>query len=158
MESKLAKEIKMIRGFPSLEAEAYLNLQRTAWATLDEVSKMMRGQGVTPQQYNVLRILRGAGEDGLMCSEISNRMLTRDSDVTRLLDKLERHGYVQRERSTEDRRVVIAVITEKGRDLAEELLEPLHQKHVERFGKLGAEKLRTLIELLEEVRDEIEKD
>jgi len=156
MESKLAKEIKMVRGFPSLEAEAYLNIQRTAWATLDELSRLMRDRGVTPQQYNVLRILRGAGEDGLMCSEISSRMLTRDSDVTRLLDKLERHEYVIRERSKSDRRVVIARITDAGKQLAEDLFQPLHDKHVARFGRLGAEKLRTLITLLEEVREDLE--
>jgi DNA-binding MarR family transcriptional regulator len=107
---------------------------------------------LTPTQYNALRILRGAGEDGLSCSEVSERMITRESDITRLLDRLENSGWIMRERPSTNRRLVLARITPAGLNLLSLLDEPLVAGHRRLVGHLGAEKLTQLIELLEEIR------
>src|SRR5204863_7953150 len=106
MSGKLQAEIHQKRPFPSPAAEAYLNVLRTADALTEAIEAVLRPFGVTPTQYNVLRILAGAGKAGLSCSEISERMLTRDPDMTRLLDRLERAGHVTRAREARDRPVI----------------------------------------------------
>src|SRR6266849_6704672 len=98
-------------------------------------------------QYNVLRILRGAPE-GLPCGEIASRMITRDPDVTRLLDRLEKRGLISRCRETKDRRTVMARITQEGLKLLTRLDEPVQADHRKQLGHLGRERLRTLTELL----------
>lgn len=151
MTSKLRDEIKQERPFGSPEQLAYLNVQRTASVLGRGLSEVLRRSGVTRTQYNALRILRGA--DGpLTCSEVGERMITRDPDVTRLLDRLEEKELVQRERSAEDRRVVVSEITEKGREVVDDLDEPVARLHEKQLGHLGEEKLQTLTSLLEEAR------
>lgn len=151
MTSQLRGEIKQERPFESPGQVAYLNVQRTASVLGRGLSEVLRSSGVTRTQYNALRILRGA--DGpLTCSEVGERMIARDPDVTRLLDRLEEKGLVRRERSAEDRRVVVSEITEQGREVVDDLDEPVARLHEKQLGHLGEEKLRTLTSLLEEAR------
>lgn len=144
----LLEEIKQTKPFASKEEEVLLNIFRTAevlsWAEVE----VLKPFELTTVQYNVLRILRGAGEDGLMCGEISERMITRDSDITRLLDRLEGRGLVKRERDAKDRRVIISHITEKGLKTLAELDEPVQQTSKKLLGHLGTELLEQLNALL----------
>jgi DNA-binding MarR family transcriptional regulator len=123
--SGLAREIQQNRSFESMESEAYLNVLRTASMLQNRVSSSMRAFGVSHPQYNVLRILRGAGEQGLRCGEVAERMITRVPDISRLLDRLHRKGWIERQRDAEDRRVVRMTISVDGVDLLERMNEPL---------------------------------
>lgn len=152
MPGRILQEIKQTRPFRTAEEEAYLNLQRTANALLQGVTELLRAHDLTGTQYNVLRILRGAGEAGLTAGEIGDRMIARDPDVTRLLDRLEKRGLVERWRCTSDRRVVWTRITADGARAIAPLDGEVDALHVRQLGHLGAERLRTLIELLEEAR------
>ena len=114
MSPKLKDEIKQGRPFESLEAEVFLNLMRTADALSRGVEEILKLAGLSHTQYNVLRILRGAGEQGLCCREVAERMITRDPDITRLLDRLERRGLLTRSRDSKDRRVITVRITPAG--------------------------------------------
>ena len=150
---KLLTELRQTKPFASLEMEAYLNLMKTADVLQQGAAQALRSlHTLTETQYNVLRILRGAGSDGLKCSEIAERMVTRDPDITRLLDRLERQGWIERQRSVTDRRVVTSRITESGLDLLAKLDEPIRVTLKRMLGRLGPDRLRLLIELLEEAR------
>ncbi|MGH7405585.1 MAG: MarR family transcriptional regulator, partial [Candidatus Methylomirabilales bacterium] len=105
-------------------------------------------------QYNVLRILRGAGPDGLACREVCERMITRDPDVTRLVDRLEARGLIARERDRRDRRVVMVRITEGGLRLLRRLDDPITHLHTQNLGHLGTKRLQALVELLELARED----
>ena len=96
---RLQAEIKQTKPFRSLEDEAYLNVLRTADALLRKEVELLKDYGLSPTQYNALRILRGAGDAGVTCSELSDRMLTKDPDVTRLIDRLETRRLLTRARS-----------------------------------------------------------
>lgn len=152
MKSSLREEIQQTRPFRSVEHEAALNLLRTADQIERPLVELIRQTGITRPQYNVLRILRGAGPEGLTAGEVGARMLTGGCDVTRLLDRLVAQGLVERSRSADDRRVVMVKITAAGLDLLHGLDEPLAEYHLQRFGHLGEAKLRQLIDLLTEVR------
>ncbi|MCB9465975.1 MAG: MarR family transcriptional regulator [Candidatus Eisenbacteria bacterium] len=134
------------------EVAAFLNIVRTADQVAFEVTQLLRPHGITQQQYNVLRILRGAGEAGLPCLEIGARMVTRVPDVTRLVDRMERSGLVSRQRSDEDRRVVRIHITSTGLDLVDQLLDPIMRLHRTQVGHLDGDELVALNRLLEKVR------
>src|SRR5438552_15092442 len=97
-------EIKQAKPFSSLEEEALISLQRTADQLQWHASDLMKPYGISPTQYNALRILRGAKDEGRSCSYIGERMINRDPDVSRLIDRLERHGLVQQARKEKDRR------------------------------------------------------
>ena len=114
---------------------------------------VLKAEDLSSTQYNVLRILRGAAE-GLACGEIANRMITRDPDVTRLLDRLEKRGLIARNRETKDRRMVLTRITDKGLELLERMDAPVRQAHVQQLGHLGQKRLDALTELLRVCRDE----
>jgi DNA-binding MarR family transcriptional regulator len=150
--TKLQKELKQTKPFTSLEEEVILNLARTAEYVGSRGSEVLRRADLTPTQYNALRILRGAGAEGLTCGEISERMVTKDSDITRLLDRLERRGLISRERPENNRRVVITRITDEGLSLLAELDGPVEESHRKLAGHLGAQRLKTLNELLEAMR------
>jgi len=152
MTGRVQKEIKQRKSSRRPEAEAFVNIQRTADALMQGVAATLKPKGLSPTQYNVLRILRGAEPEGLACRKIADRMITRDPDITRLLDRLEDRGLVARSRDREDRRVITTRITEKGLRLLEELDGPVEALHMEQLGHLGAEKLRSLIDLLEAAR------
>lgn len=153
MGQKLKREIKQDAPFPSREVEAFLNLLRTGYQLEHGLAEGLKPHGLTPTQYNVLRILRGAGEEGLCRSEVQGRMLTPVPDVTRLLDRLEGAGYVSRARDTTDRRYVIARITEEGLDVLAALDEPVKRLHDRQLGHLSEAELERLSQLLEKARD-----
>jgi len=148
----LKDEIQQTKAFDSPEAEVFLNLLRTTEALATESDTLLRRFGLSRSQYNVLRILRGAGNPGLSGRDIVERMVTRDSDMTRLLDGLERKKLVARNRSETDRRVVVATITPAGLRLLEEMAEPLDGLHKAQLEHLSESKLRQLNTLLEEAR------
>ena len=149
---RLADEIRMTRPFQLPELEAFLNLARTYDQLAWQLNEIFKPHGVTMQQYNVLRILRGAGDDGLPSLEIAHRMVTRVPDITRLVDRMERNGWVERERSTTDRRVVRVRLTGDGRRVADELEGPTNEGHRRQLGHLEPEELETLNRLLEKAR------
>ena len=150
MRSRLQAEIKQNKPFASLEHEAILGLLRTA-AIVDHANEeALRGFGVTATQYNVLRILRGAGANGLCGREIGERMITRVPDVPRLLDRLEKAKLISRERDANDRRHVTARITAKGRELLDEIGTVSSVEN--RFKQLSKDQLRALIDVLDTIR------
>ena len=148
----LQAELKQNKPFNSLEDEAYLNLLRTTDALFRRQVEVLKAWSLSPTQYNALRILRGAGSEGVTCGELSERMLTRDPDVTRLIDRLETRGLIQRGRSDHDRRVVRTRITQAGLDLLAELDQPAAAWTKEHLGHLSDAQLRELIALLELAR------
>ena len=148
----LQAELKQKIPFASREAEAYLSLLRTSDALQTQVEAQLKRFGLTGTQYNALRILRGAGPEGLPCREIGERMITRDPDITRLLDRLEDRGFVQRARAKHDRRVIYGKITAVGLKLLREMDAPLEKFGREMLRHVGQEKLKQLIDLLELVR------
>jgi MarR family transcriptional regulator, organic hydroperoxide resistance regulator len=148
----LQAELKQKIPFTSREQEAYLSLLRTADALESQVEAWLKEFGLTGTQYNALRILRGAGPEGLPCREIGERMITHDPDVTRLLDRLEERGFVERIRGKNDRRVIYGKITDAGLKLLREMDAPLEKHGREMLRHVGQEKLKQLIELLELVR------
>jgi DNA-binding MarR family transcriptional regulator len=141
-----AKQIK-----PSLEEAVFLDLLRTSDVLSRRIAYLLKDADLSSNQYNVLRILRGAPE-GLPCGEIGTRMITRDPDITRLLDRLEKRELISRCRETKDRRMVLTRITPAGLKLLAELDEPVQQAHREQLGHLGKERLKALSELLRESR------
>ena len=129
------------------EEAAFLELLRTTDMLSRGLVKVLKTEDVSGTQYNVLRILRGSPE-GLPCGEIASRMITRDPDITRLLDRLEKRGLISRCRETKDRRMVMARITPEGLKLLARLDEPVQAAHRKQLGHLGRERLRALTELL----------
>jgi len=152
MDSGLKAEIKQAKPFGSGEQEAFLNLLRTAAALEHSLAEGLKPHGVTVTQYNVLRILRGAGPDGLCRNEVRDRMITPVPDATRLLDRLEEAGYVERCREGRDRRFVTARITPAGLDLLDGIDRPLEELHHRQLGHLSRSELRELSGLLSKVR------
>jgi DNA-binding MarR family transcriptional regulator len=153
MAGRLQTEIKQKKPFQSVEQEAFLNLLRTADALIRRQAEVLRRAGLSHPQYNVLRILRGGAPGGLACREVCKRMITRDPDVTRLVDRLEIRGLVARGHDRKDRRVVTLRITEAGLRLLKSLDEPIAHLHTRQLGHLGAKRLQALIELLELARE-----
>lgn len=152
MPSQLQAELKQQKPFESLEQEASISIKRTAAEMDYRVSEVLKPSGVTGTQYNALRILRGAGKEGLCRNAIRDRLISRVPDATRLLDRMEEMGLVIRAREGDDRRYVTTRITKAGLDLLEELNDRLVALHKEQLGHIGPQKLRMLIELLGEVR------
>src|SRR5947209_14077769 len=142
------------RRMGSPEEAAFLDLLRTCDLLSRGPAQVLKKEDLSATQYNVLRILRGA-PDGLACGEIASRMITRDPDVTRLLDRLEKRGLISRCRETKDRRTVIARITPDGLKLLSRLDEPVQAAHRKQLGHLGRERLRALTELLGVLRSQV---
>lgn len=151
--TRLKEELRQSKPFASLEEEVFLGMLRTGDRLLRGEVEVLRAAELTFAQYNVLRILRGAGRNGLSCREISERMVTRDSDITRLLDRLESRGWVERVRDARDRRVIVARITKKGVALLKELDEPVARAHKKQLKHMSRAQLKTLAELLQLARD-----
>jgi DNA-binding MarR family transcriptional regulator len=151
--STLQQELKQTKPFRSPAEEALLSIARTA-AMLDHAhAEGFRPFGITPTQYNVLRILRGAGESGLCRNEVRERLIARVPDTTRLLDRLADMGLISRDRDTPDRRFVTTRITQGGLELLARMDEPIRQLNEEQVGHVSAERLRLLIDVLAEVRN-----
>jgi DNA-binding MarR family transcriptional regulator len=136
------------------EEAAFLDLLRTTDILSRNLVKVLKAEDLSSTQYNVLRILRGAPE-GLFCGEIASRMITRDPDVTRLLDRLEKRGLITRCREATDRRTVMARIAPEGLKLLARLDEPVQTAHRKQLGHLGRERLRALTELLHDARSKV---
>jgi DNA-binding MarR family transcriptional regulator len=151
---RLAKEIKQTKPFSLMEEEALLNLGRTFEHLQQKVGELLKDYQLTSTQYNMLRILRGAGADGLTCSQACERMISPDPDVTRLLDRMEARKLIQRERGKEDRRIVMTRITPEGLELANRIDEPLAVVLKKYLGSVGQGRLKELIDTLELLREE----
>lgn len=157
MPGRLQSEIRQSRPFPHPAEETFLNIQRTANWLMHGVEETLRPFGLTHPQYNVLRILSGAGADGLPCGEVGARLVTREPDVTRLLNRMETRGYIRRGRSTEDRRIIRAYLAPAGAELLWSLEKPVRDATRGALAPLGTAKLEQLTALLEEVRIQIEE-
>ena len=152
VKGNLSEELHQNKPFSSLEEEVNLSLLHTADALSSRLSALFKGHGISATQYNVLRILRGAGESGLRCNEIGERMITRDSDITRLLDRMEKAGLIARRRDAQDRRAVITELSAKGASLLGQLDAPVAQLNMKLLSHLSREQLETARDLLELMR------
>jgi DNA-binding MarR family transcriptional regulator len=154
MAGRLRDEIQQQRPFQSLEQEALLNVLRTADVLTQRIAAVLKPFKLSLSQYNVLRILRGAGPDGLACQEVAERMISRDPDITRLLDRLEARGLVTRTRDQKDRRIVTVRLAPEGQRLLEALDTPITEVDRQPLQHLGEQRLRMLIQLLEAAREQ----
>jgi DNA-binding MarR family transcriptional regulator len=136
------------------EEAAFLDLLRATDMLSRGLITVLKAEDLSPTQYNVLRILRGAPE-GLPCGEIGSRMITRDPDITRLLDRLEKRGLIVRSRESKDRRMVTARIMPLGLKVLGRLDEPVQETHRKQLGHLGRDRLRALTELLHQSRSKV---
>lgn len=133
---------------PELEQEAYVALLRAADDLTHAPAALLKEHGLTPAQYNVLRILRGAGAEGLRCGDVGARMIQREPDITRLLDRLERRGLTTRTRATDDRRVVHVTISSAGLEVLGRLDGPILEAHRAQFARLSPRRLEELVRTL----------
>jgi DNA-binding MarR family transcriptional regulator len=138
----------------SPEEAVFLDLLRTADVLTRGALGVLKAEDLSLAQYNVLRILRGSPQ-GLPCGEIAGRLITRDPDVTRLLDRMEKRGLISRARESRDRRMVLVRITPEGLKLVDRIDEPVWKIHSKQLGHLGKERLRALTELLAAAREKI---
>jgi DNA-binding MarR family transcriptional regulator len=153
MTKHLQEELKQPKPFRSLEAAVFLNVLRTATALVGELVEVLRPYELTQPQYNVLRILRGAGPEGLPSGEVGERMVSREPDMTRLLDRMEARALVARQRGPLDRRIVTVRITDEGLRLVDALDEPVAAMHARQLAHLSHEELEALDGLLERARE-----
>ncbi|MGO9125146.1 MAG: MarR family winged helix-turn-helix transcriptional regulator [Terriglobales bacterium] len=151
---KTVKPDKSGRRGGGPEEAAFLDLLHTTDLLSRGLARVLKREELSATQYNVLRILRGA-PGGLPCGEIASRMITRDPDVTRLLDRLEKRALISRCRETKDRRTVMTRITPEGLKLLARLDEPVQAAHRKQLGHLGRERLRALAELLRVSRGQV---
>ena len=140
------------RAPAAMEREAFLLVQRTGKELRQQVAEVLKPAGITTAKFNVLRILREAGTAGLPGSVISERLVEHDPDVTRLLDRLEASGWVERARDAQDRRVVRARVTRAGLGILQQLDDRIADLHARQFGHLARDELDLLMTLLERVR------
>src|SRR5688572_14678266 len=153
MVTRLRDEIKQTKPFASVHEEAFLNVARTAAVLNHSFAEAVKAYGITLTQYNVLRILRGAGKDGLCRNDVRDRLIAQVPDVTRLLDRMEEAGLIERARDTADRRLVTTHITARGLKLLDSLDQPVYDLHQRLLGHLTKAQLRTLVDLLAIVRE-----
>jgi len=133
------------------EADLFVAIVKTADSLSQEAEQLIKAHHLTGAQYNVLRILRGAEPEGLLCRGISERMISRDPDITRLLDRMEKRGLITRERQKDDRRVIKTRITVEGLAFLKKLDHPVRDLHKRQFGHMQASRMKILAKLLEEV-------
>jgi len=135
-----------------LEGRIFVALLQTADAVGQQAEQLLKSQGLTGAQYNVLRILRGAEPEGLPCRGIGDRMISHDPDMTRLLDRMEKRRLITRMRQTDDRRVIKTRVTRQGLDILKALDQPVRELHKRQFRHMTAARLKALAGILEEVR------
>lgn len=152
MKSRLQEEIHKKHPFEHPEDEAFLNLLRTHSVLFGITERFLRNHGLSMATYNMLRILRAAGDEGRSCSGIGDDMVARVPDVTRLVDRLERLGMVTRGRGQDDRRVVRVVITKTGLDLLSKVDAPLIELYKGLFKHMSRTELDHLSALLYKAR------
>jgi DNA-binding MarR family transcriptional regulator len=133
------------------EDRAFIALQRAADKLAMQAEQLLKSNGLTGAQYNVLRILRGAEPEGLACSAISERMISHDPDMTRLLDRMEKRSLITRERQKDDRRVVKTRVTRDGMELLKRLDPPIRELHKKQFAHMGAARVKLLADLLDAI-------
>ena len=150
--SRLQKEIQQSKPFASPEIEVHLNLLRTHDRIIGDSSRFLKKHGISQPQYNVLRILRGAGKEGLPSLAVADRMVARVPDVTRVLDRMAAKGWLRRVRSKVDARVVLARITPKGKRLLDKLDDPVLEFTRAQLGHMSRKDLTALNRLLEKAR------
>jgi DNA-binding MarR family transcriptional regulator len=150
--SPLAVTLKQNRPFVSLQQEAFLSILRTASELSNTADKLLRQFDITQQQYNVLRILRGAGTEGLCRNEISARMVAAAPDMSRLLDRMEKSGWITRERAEDDRRQVSTFITDSGKKLLTIIEGPVHEQTHRLFEGVRSTDLKMLVDVLAQIR------
>jgi DNA-binding MarR family transcriptional regulator len=148
----IQQEIRQSRPFATVAEEATLALLRTADVVRKRIAETMAPYGITTQQYNVLRILRGAGSKPLPTLEIAERMIEEAPGITRLLDRIEARGWVKRQRCTEDRRQVLCSITPEGMELLASMDEAVAVRDASALGELSDAELKKLVALLDGVR------
>lgn len=149
---KLQEELNQKKPFASPRQESYLALQRTSDFVSRPVEKIFARWNLTPEQYNVLRILRGSEPKGLPTLEIGHRMITRASNVTRIIDRLESKGLALRKRDATDRRVVQIRISGEGNRLLNEMRPVVNKTVEEALGGITDQDAAKLSALLEKVR------
>jgi DNA-binding MarR family transcriptional regulator len=142
----------------TLYALVFVSLLRTADALTRDAEALVKPYNISGTQYNILRILRGAGEKGLACREVGCKLISRDPDITRLLDRMESRGVIARAREKDDRRVVKTRITAEGLRLLSELDEPVRKLHRRQLGHMPEKKLQQLLKLLDLAREPLAED
>ncbi len=152
MSANLQAELKQSKPFPNVAVEALLSVLRTATVLEHQMTEALKPYGITHTQYNVLRILRGAGDSGLCGREVGERMVSRVPDVSRLLDRMEEAELISRERDPDDRRHVTARITRKGLAMLEQATPQLEAVERARVGQVPTGRLQQLIEVLSTIR------
>lgn len=153
MARPLHEELKQSKPFAEIEEEVHVSIARTAALLERAVAQQLRPHGLTPTQYNVLRILRGAGPAGLCRNELGERLVNPVPDVTRLLDRMADQKLIARQRSDEDRRLVRTHLTPKGLDLVNQLDASVRSAHRARLSQFSRPQLEALVDALAEVRD-----
>ncbi|HUF24212.1 MAG TPA: MarR family transcriptional regulator [Vicinamibacterales bacterium] len=153
MTLKLQDEIRQSKPFRCAEEEAYLSIVRTAAMLEHSLAQALKPFDITPTQYNVLSILRGAGDQGLCRNEVGGRLVTAMPDVTRLLDRMEDVGLIVRQRSTVDRRLVSTRLTKKGLDLVGRVDAKVVEIHEQQFRGVDKRSLKTIIGVLADIRE-----
>lgn len=148
----IREEIKQTKPFERIEEEALISVSRTSSMLERALTSLLKPFGVTPTQYNILRILRGSQDTGLCRYEIADRMIAQVPDVTRLLDRMEEAGLIRRTRGTDDRRVVRTEITEKGAETLEKIAPELTKWHDRLAKQVDAEDLSKLVRVLDQLR------
>lgn len=131
---------------------AFLSIVQAAEEMQRGVAELLKTRDLSLAQYNVLRILRGSGAEGATCSDVGHNLVRHDPDVTRLLDRLEKRGLIERARDTKDRRVVRTKITKAGATLLAELDDPVDELHARQLGHVGSKRLADLVALLDDAR------
>ncbi|MEO0965027.1 MAG: MarR family transcriptional regulator [Planctomycetota bacterium] len=154
----LAEAIGKRHPFEMPEQEAYLNLVRTAGLMADDFARLFKAHGLSETAYNVLRILRHGPDEGLPCLQVADRLVRRMPDITRLTDRLRDRGLVDRHRDPTDRRVIRLTLTDAGRELVDDLNEPVRELHRRQMGHLSERQLASLSRLLEKARDHDEAE
>lgn len=147
-DSGTCSNAKALTARAPIQQEAFLAILRAADALGAELEAVLKQSDLSATQYNVLRILRGAGDEGLPCGHIAERMITRDPDMTRLLDRLEKRGFIERSRDLSDRRVVRGRISAAGLRAVAALDEPVVELHRRQLHGLTRAEMNQLVELL----------
>lgn len=147
----MANGKKHKRPVPALETRAFVAILTAADRLSLQAEQLVKAHGLTGTQYNVLRILRGAEPNGLPCKGIGDRMISHDPDMTRLLDRMEKQSLITRERQSDDRRVILTRITQRGLDILKKLDAPVLELHRRQFRRVGSGDLTRLADTLEEI-------
>ncbi len=155
MPTTLLDDLQQAKPFKSLREEALLSIARTEAVSREHLERALGPHGLSMTQYNVLRILRGAGPNGLCRNEIGQRLISRMPDVSRLLDRMETAGVLSRVRSTEDRRLVNTTLTARGRTLVDDLDEIVAKSQEEQLGHMTEDQLGALVDLLSLARSSL---